>query len=224
MLDMSAAPGGKSTYIAQLMRNTGVVIANDLRPQVSFASHSLLPVPRPSVEATVACRDRRFCLPIRCATGTVSIASFLFGSRRSWQNVQMERPFSFGRHEMGALAACMAALQCVRNMYDSIMRQSYHGYTPPLYSSSLRCRLCHRNTASTILVCAPQRQRATVANLHRLGVRNALVCCHDGRKIPFKGVDRVLLDAPCSGVLSRCHWKDYLLLSLHSIKICLVVT
>lgn len=45
----------------------------------------------------------------------------------------------------------------------------------------------------------PQRQRATVANLHRLGVRNALVCCHDGRRIPFKGVDRVLLDAPCSG-------------------------
>ena len=40
-----------------------------------------------------------------------------------------------------------------------------------------------------------------MANLHRLGVRNALVCCHDGRRIPFKGVDRVLLDAPCSGQL-----------------------
>lgn len=52
-----------------------------------------------------------------------------------------------------------------------------------------------------------QRQKATIANLHRLGVKNAIVCIHDGRKIPkvMKGFDRVLLDAPCSGlgVISR---------------------
>mmetsp|Transcript_10461 Transcript_10461/g.15936 ORF Transcript_10461/g.15936 Transcript_10461/m.15936 type:complete len:548 (+) Transcript_10461:75-1718(+) len=52
-----------------------------------------------------------------------------------------------------------------------------------------------------------QRQKATVANLHRMGVKNAIVCCYDGRKIPkiMRGFDRVLLDAPCSGlgIISR---------------------
>ena len=42
----------------------------------------------------------------------------------------------------------------------------------------------------------PVRQKATVANLHRMGVKNAVVCCYDGRKVPqvMKGFDRVLLD------------------------------
>ncbi|KAJ0408187.1 hypothetical protein ATCC90586_003295 [Pythium insidiosum] len=47
-----------------------------------------------------------------------------------------------------------------------------------------------------------QRLKATVANLHRLGVKNCTVSCYDGRKVPslFKGFDRVLLDAPCTGL------------------------
>ena len=55
----------------------------------------------------------------------------------------------------------------------------------------------------------PDRQKATVANMHRLGVKNVVACTHDGRKMPkmfqhFK-FDRILLDAPCSGlgVISR---------------------
>ena len=52
------------------------------------------------------------------------------------------------------------------------------------------------------------RQKATVANMHRLGVKNVVACTHDGRKMGhmFKNrFDRVLLDAPCSGlgVISR---------------------
>lgn len=52
-----------------------------------------------------------------------------------------------------------------------------------------------------------ERQKATIANLHRMGVKNTIVCCYDGRQLPniMKGFDRVLLDAPCSGlgVISR---------------------
>jgi ribosomal RNA methyltransferase Nop2 len=53
-----------------------------------------------------------------------------------------------------------------------------------------------------------ERQKATVANMHRLGVKNVVACKHDGRKLGvlFKNrFDRILLDAPCSGlgVISR---------------------
>jgi ribosomal RNA methyltransferase Nop2 len=45
------------------------------------------------------------------------------------------------------------------------------------------------------------RCRALVANFHRLGVKNSVVCNHDGRVFPkvMGGFDRVMLDAPCSG-------------------------
>ena len=53
-----------------------------------------------------------------------------------------------------------------------------------------------------------ERQKATVANLHRLGVHNCVSCTHDGRSLGQRypnRFDRILLDAPCSGlgVISR---------------------
>jgi ribosomal RNA methyltransferase Nop2 len=54
---------------------------------------------------------------------------------------------------------------------------------------------------------SPARSKALVANIHRMGVRNAVVCNYDGRDLPqvLTPLDRVLLDAPCSGlgVISR---------------------
>lgn len=45
------------------------------------------------------------------------------------------------------------------------------------------------------------RLQAVVANIHRLGISNTVVCNYDGRLFPtvMTGFDRVLLDAPCSG-------------------------
>ncbi len=47
-----------------------------------------------------------------------------------------------------------------------------------------------------------KRIKSLAANLQRMGVRNAVVTCVDGRQAPSLGVafDRVLLDAPCSGL------------------------
>lgn len=52
-----------------------------------------------------------------------------------------------------------------------------------------------------------ERLKSLNANCHRLGITNCVVVCNDGRNIPkmFTKFDRVLLDAPCTGlgVISR---------------------
>ena len=45
------------------------------------------------------------------------------------------------------------------------------------------------------------RTKSLVANIHRLGVSNTIICNYDGRMFTqvMTGFDRILLDAPCSG-------------------------
>lgn len=55
-----------------------------------------------------------------------------------------------------------------------------------------------------------ERLKALQFNVYRLGITNTVVTCKDGQKLPeiFPGsFDRVLLDAPCTGlgIISKDH-------------------
>ena len=47
-----------------------------------------------------------------------------------------------------------------------------------------------------------ERLKSLTANIQRLGITNTVVTNYDGRKYPkiMTGFDRILLDAPCSGI------------------------
>ncbi|KAJ1955060.1 rRNA (cytosine-C5-)-methyltransferase nop2 [Linderina pennispora] len=64
------------------------------------------------------------------------------------------------------------------------------------------CSAMMKNTGLVVANDAnKEREKALVANIHRLGISNTLVCNYDGREFPrvMGGFDRVLLDSPCSG-------------------------
>jgi ribosomal RNA methyltransferase Nop2 len=117
----------------------------------------------------------------------------------SWYSVLIVCAFVFAGHYMLQSASSMnPVLALAPQPGERILDMS----AAPGGKTSYVAQLLKNSGAVIANDLKPQRQKATVANLHRMGVKNAIVCCYDGRKLPqiMKSFDRVLLDAPCSGL------------------------
>ena len=109
-----------------------------------------------------------------------------------------------GHYMLQSASSMCPVLSLAPSLKDRVLDMS----SAPGGKTSYIAQLMKNNGTIVANDLRPDRQKATMGNLARLGVRNTIVCHHDGRKLGAKMknyFDKVLLDSPCSGlgVISR---------------------
>jgi 25S rRNA (cytosine2870-C5)-methyltransferase len=166
--------------------------------------------PRPLVIRTNTLKTRRKDLAAALMKRGVTLDPLASWSKVGLKIIESSIPIGatpeyLGGHYMLQSAASMCpVLSLAPEPNESVLDMSAAPGGKTSYIAQLM-----RNTGHIVANdLRPDRQKATVANLHRLGVRNVITSAYDGRKLSSifsRRFDRVLLDAPCSGlgVISR---------------------
>ena len=187
---------GYSAYLAEKLFNL-------FTPREAFAFFEANESPRPVVIRTNTIRTHRRELAQSLINRGVTLEPVGKWSKVGLQVFESQVPlgatpeYLAGQYIIMAASSFLPVMALAPQEHERILDMAAAPGGKTTYIAALM-----KNTGSIFANDSNKdRTKALIGNIHRLGVKNTIVCNYDAREFPrvLGGFDRVLLDAPCSG-------------------------
>ena len=187
---------GYSSYLAEKLFNL-------FTPREAFAFFEANESPRPIVIRTNTIRTHRRELAQSLINRGVTLEPVGKWSKVGLQIFESQVPlgatpeYLAGQYIIMAASSFLPVMALAPQEHERILDMAAAPGGKTTYIAALM-----KNTGSIFANDSKKdRAKALIGNIHRLGVKNTIVCNYDAREFPrvIGGFDRVLLDAPCSG-------------------------
>ena len=187
---------GYSSYLAEKLFNL-------FTPREAFAFFEANESPRPVVIRTNTIRTHRRELAQSLINKGVTLEPVGKWSKVGLQIFESQVPlgatpeYLAGQYIIMAASSFLPVMALAPQEHERILDMAAAPGGKTTYIAALM-----KNTGSIFANDSNKnRTKALIGNIHRLGVKNTIVCSYDAREFPrvIGGFDRVLLDAPCSG-------------------------
>lgn len=187
---------GYSSYLAEKLFNL-------FTPREAFAFFEANESPRPVVIRTNTIRTHRRELAQSLINRGVTLEPVGKWSKVGLQVFESQVPlgatpeYLAGQYIIMAASSFLPVMALAPQEHERILDMAAAPGGKTTYIAALM-----KNTGSIFANDSNKgRTKALIGNIHRLGVKNTIVCNYDAREFPrvIGGFDRVLLDAPCSG-------------------------
>ena len=187
---------GYSAYLAEKLFNL-------FTPREAFAFFEANESPRPVVIRTNTIRTHRRELAQSLINRGVTLEPVGKWSKVGLQVFESQVPlgatpeYLAGQYIIMAASSFLPVMALAPQEHERILDMAAAPGGKTTYIAALM-----KNTGSIFANDSNKgRTKALIGNIHRLGVKNTIVCSYDAREFPrvLGGFDRVLLDVPCSG-------------------------
>ncbi|KAJ9657481.1 rRNA (cytosine-C5-)-methyltransferase nop2 [Coniosporium apollinis] len=209
-----AEPGhSRAEYTAQLIKDICAYYSyspflaeklfNLFPPREAFAFFEANETPRPLVIRTNTLRTHRRELAQKLINRGVTLEPVGKWSKVGLQVFESQVPlgatpeYLAGHYILQAASSFLPVMALAPQEHERILDMAAAPGGKTTYMAALM-----KNTGCIFANDANKsRAKGLIGNIHRLGVKNTIVCSYDAMEFPrvIGGFDRVLLDAPCSG-------------------------